>query len=71
MYRGSIAILEMSLQAGPSVSLLAHLFHLAVTTTAGMHELCRAPGDTQTLERLFPVLRVPPHRVGTATMSFE
>lgn len=68
VHRGFTASLEMSLLTGPSVSLLAQLFHLAVTITVWMRELWRTSGDTQTLERQFPVLCVPPHRAEAAMM---
>lgn len=63
MHRGFIGSLEMSFTDRPfGESLLAQLVHLAVTITAWMHELCRAPEDTQALEKCFPALCVPPRQ---------
>lgn len=43
VHRGFIASLEMSLQTGPSVSLLAQFFYLVVTITAWMHQETHKP----------------------------
>lgn len=43
VHRGFITSLEMSLQTGPSVSLLAQVFHLVATITAWMHQETHKP----------------------------